>query len=417
MQLFKHAYFSLKHNKIQWLIKFLFLFTYLSLVFGLVDSISNFKREIDRSKNKYATQVQIFPNSEGAGELTYKELENYGLSDYIDRIEYDGYLYLQPVKNSEQLLAGQRTTASALTSMIGVLPTKELTRIMKEISFDMPELKAGECLISQSYADTENIRVGDVVSYYNDQSQVDFTVKGIYKPKVEVIYLAHIYLTSESLEAVEPELYQQTLWHSVYHLADSEAFDDFSSEVREKGLSEQYQIVSNESLYHEETVFLNEALKRAGYCLSGTLLIGLIPLYLVASLFKRKQTAEIGFLYSNGISKRKISLMYCSNDLLLLIAASFLAFVLMKGCISSLTEFLLNGTIESVTSQTVSFFSTNNFSVTTSIAEPIKTVASSTTLAPTKFGLLFLLWLILSAGKINEVRRFQFGTRLTEEME
>lgn len=414
MQLFKHAYFSLKYNKIRWLLMFVFLFLYLNLFFSLIDSVEGFRKEIDRSKDKYAKQVQLFPLSEEAAQLSHKELENYGLSDYIDRIDYDGYLYLEPVRVEDYLNPEQRVSVSALTSMIGVLPNKELKKKMASLSFDMPALEGKECLVSQTYAESENVSIGDVVSYWFNQSRVDFTVKGIYESTVETIYMAHMYLSSEALEAAEPTMYSQIQWYSVYHLKNSEAFADFSQEVKEKGLSELYQIVSNESLYQEETVFLNEALKRSGYGLIGTVLVGIIALFARGILFKRKQTAEIGFFYSSGVSKGKMILMDCSNNFLLLLAVSLLTFLSVRNYVSFFTQFMLNGTIEAVTTQTVSLFSTNSFSVITSIVEPIRSIHVEAAYSVGKIFLLLLLCLVLSAGKIIEIRRFQFSGQLVE---
>lgn len=415
MQLFKHAYFSLKHSKLQWLLKFLFLFLYLSLLFSLLDSMDGFRKEIDRSKDKYAKQVQLFPVSEEAKELSYKELEKYAQSNYIDHIDYDGYLYLEQVKEMDYLNPEQKVVTSALTSMIGVLPNKELKKKMANLSLDLPVLKGNECVVSKAYAESENVGVGDVVSYWSNQSRVTFTVKGIYESTVETIYMAHIYLSSEALEAEALAIYDRVQWYSVYHLKDSETFADFSREVKEKGLSELYQIVSNESLYQEETVFLNEALKLSGYGLVGMALIGIIALVAKNVLVKRKLAAEIGFLYSSGFSKAKLIAMSYSNNLLLLLAVCVLIFLSVRSYVSFFTQFLLDGTIEAVTTQTVSLFSTSSYSVITSIVEPIRSIHVEAVFSPGKIVLLFLLCLVLSAGKVSEIRRFQFGSQLMEE--
>lgn len=417
MQLLKHAYFSLKHNKLQWLLKFLFLFLYLNLVFSLIDSIHGLKKEIQTSQRNYAAQVQLFPISEQAVPLTYQQLEDYGKSEYVDHVEHDGFLYLAPT-DPQTTVHSQEEVSSSVGGMIHVLPQAEIDNKVKLQGVDRLKLGANECLISQQYADMQQVSIGETISFDNGQAQVDFVVKGIYDTEETESFGPDIYTTIEALKSGNPELYKQVQWYSIYHLVDQSMFDDFWSELKEKGVTDQYQLVSNEEYYQEETVFLSETLKKSGYGLLGVVLLGVVPLYALTKIFRKRQLTEIGFLYSMGISRIKLAGIYIGDNLLLLLVTGCLAMVSVNGYLSSFAQLLLNSTQKLLNAQTVDFFSTNNFSVVTSITAPIAPITEisvQSSFSIEKVALIMVIVIILSISAVNEIRRFQLGNQLMEE--
>ncbi|WP_321386913.1 ABC transporter permease [uncultured Enterococcus sp.] len=416
MQLFKHAYFSLKYSKLQWLIKGLILFLYLNLVFSLIDSVNGFRKKIEESQANYAAQIHLFPASGEVDLLTYQQLEEYGKSEYVDSIEHTGFLYLEP-EEEQPTDSLQENELSSAVSILGVLPQNELKNKVKMVEgIDSFELGAGECLISQRYAEMEQLSVGDTLSYSMNQKQIDFTVRGIYETAEAEAFASDIYTTVEAVEALDTALYKQIDWYSVFHLVDPTAIENFSSELKEKGLSEHYQIFSNEAYYKEETVFLNEAKKRASYALFGVILLGIVPIYGVTNLFKKRQASEIGFLYSTGISKAKLVWMYSGNNLLLLLTMSLLASFSARSYVASFAQFILDTTQQILDSQTADFFSTSSFSIVTSVVEPITAISVESSLYFEKFLLAAIVLIALSVGIINDIRRFQLGSRLMEEI-
>lgn len=415
MQLFKHAYFSLKYSKLQWLSKILLLFLYFNLMFSLFDSINGFKKEIKASKERYGTQVQIISISGMMSTLTYQQLEEYGKSDYVDHTEKYGYLYLES-QEEQSTVETQEKMVSSVGSMIGVLQKNDLKDRVKTSEPGATELKSGECLISQQYAEMKQINRGDTLSFINGQSQVDFTVKDIFESAKTDSFAADIYTTAELLETQDSALYKRVEWDATYYLRDAVMIDDFSDELRNKGIPDDFMVLSNEKYYKEETVFLNEAMERAVYLLFGVALIGVVLLYILTTLSRKKQQTEIGFLYSMGISRAKMAMLFVGNNLLLVLVTGLLSVFSISGYLTSFAQFLLNTTQKMFETQTTEIFSMTSFSIVTSGTAPITAVSIQPSLSYEKILLVGIVLIILSMDAVNKVRRFQLSSHLMEEI-
>ena len=435
MQIFKHAYYTLKQNKVFGLILFLYLSLYLGLLFGLSDSISSFKREIENSQRKYKEQLTIVPDAiEASGveqNIPLAELKQYGDSRYLSHAYYSGLIHFEQTlptqesngrekvaeNDSQQTIIQQNSAesqsqeqASRQTSIYSVaLIAESLNLLATNLGETLIEgtynLVSGECLVGEAYAQKQGVSVGDIVTLDNGTASIDLRVKGIYEEPQLAADWTSIYTTTETLE--QASFGQEVYWSPTYYLADGFQLSDFAKEVTQKGLSKDFQVYSTKDFSTEETHWVEEALAQAKNSRILVLLVGGLGLFGLTALHRKSQHTTIGYLYAAGSSKGRLMFLHISISLLIILLAGLSASVAASWVANDLAQWMLSQTMAGAFFQTVSVLTTGLSIANPGLGEPITAVHVNTGFSVQKACWLVISFLLLIMFKGYLIRHFQ----------
>lgn len=222
-----------------------------------------------------------------------------------------------------------------------------------------------ECLISKEVAELNNLSVGDTVTFKGSTGtssgnlrtmSYEFTISGIYFDATDEYAGAgknslsnrrnEVLTTTEGVtNALNPG--DSGLGVTTqYFLKDPSMLSTYESELRDKGLSDYYDVKTDEAGY-DKVVGPVEGLRNISISfMIIVLILGSVILILLSSIAIRERKYEIGVLRAMGMKKRKVALGLWAESLIVTTLCLFIG--LGAGALISqpVTNTLLAGQIE-----------------------------------------------------------------------
>lgn len=178
-----------------------------------------------------------------------------------------------------------------------------------------------ECVISSELATLNEISVGDSITLKNPNTSAtyDFKVTGIYKDNSDnndsnSMYsrTANTIITGSNIIeklVIEDETLVTNITPS-FILKDKEEIENFTNEVKGKGLNEYYTINTNLSELENATKSIENVKTFATTFLMITLIIAAVVLFIINMINIRERKYEIGVFRTIGMSKFKLSMQF-----------------------------------------------------------------------------------------------------------
>ena len=308
---------------------------------------------IDDYKTRFGSQVNISPDIEkfraGVGmpsaggamklpSVTAQQSIDFADSDYIK--EYVMQIMIGVA--SENLKGKDEGSGSGMTPVTENDDNKSVSPqfYMKNVFFDFDEDFRGiedgngrmvendnECLVSEVFAEINNLSVGDKITLYASLHNEDITeyrkisyeltIVGIYYDLTEE-YAGiqvpmtnrrnEILTTTDTILAPVGEGESGFSVTATYFLKNPSMLKDFEAEIRAKGLSE-YLKVSTDERGYDSIVAPVEGLKSMSVTfMIIVLVLGAIILILLSTIAIRERKYEIGVLRAMGMKKSRVAL-------------------------------------------------------------------------------------------------------------
>lgn len=271
---------------------------------------------------------------------------------------------------------------SAMTDFISGVCTITDGAMFEEGTSDL------NCVISDELASFNDIAVGDTITIANpndEEETYDLTVVGIYNNSQSTVASSNmmggfststdpanqIYLSYTALKSITTSssdnatvttdentgresttaLPEQVA--GTYVFADVDDYQQFTEDVYDMGLSEDYTVSSEDVTTYEQSILPLENLSQmAIYFLFVVLGIGAIVLVVLNIFSVRERKYEVGVLTAIGMKKTKVSLQFMFETLFVTVIALLLGGII--GAVSSVpvTNSLLESQIEAESTQT-----------------------------------------------------------------
>lgn len=185
-----------------------------------------------------------------------------------------------------------------------------------------------EIVISQSLADSNDLTIGDEISFYlpeDEASTFTFTIVGIYETTTDSSSSAFMGMSAlnssnqiyasissvsnilENVSSNDSKLVATNGLSAQYYLNANDDVDKFEAEVRDKGLSNYYTVSTNEAELLQSLQPIQNISKFSLQFLLVILVIGIVVLIIISLLNIRDRKYEIGVLRAIGMSKIKVS--------------------------------------------------------------------------------------------------------------
>lgn len=200
-----------------------------------------------------------------------------------------------------------------------------------EVSSDFSSMT---CVISEELATLNKLEVGSTITLIDpkDTSKTyKLEVTGIYKESTDssndmsnmFTNSANRIITNVSVikKMLEADSKLEATITPTFIVKDSESVDKFSNEVVEKGLSKYYQVTSNLEDIENATESIKNVRVFATTFLIITLVIGGVVLIVINMINIRERKYEIGVLRTIGMKKKKVSLQFMFELLVVCIFA------------------------------------------------------------------------------------------------
>lgn len=188
-----------------------------------------------------------------------------------------------------------------------------------------------EIVISESLAELNELKVGDSITLVlpNDEEQTfSFKIIGIYEENGDTTsqnFMGmnalnssnQIYANLDSVQKIldasgensdETKLVKNNGLTAKFYLNDNDDLDSFEKEVKEKGLSDYYQVTTNEDEILQTLKPIQNISSFSMNFLIVILVIGITILTIINFINVRDRKYEIGILRAIGMSKLKVSL-------------------------------------------------------------------------------------------------------------
>lgn len=215
------------------------------------------------------------------------------------------------------------------------------------------DLNKYECVINYELASLNDINVGDIITFYNEENNYEFEVVGIYQENNtagmqmfsnsanQIITGSSIVQSIDSSASVNP----------TFIIKNEENLQLFEKELYEKGMSEYLSLSTNLDTIKQATSSITNVSNFATTFLIITLVIGTTILLVINMINIRERKYEIGVLRAIGMKKSKLMGQFIIE--LLMVA---LVFLLVGGILGSfiskpISNNLLQNEIESSNNQ------------------------------------------------------------------
>lgn len=178
------------------------------------------------------------------------------------------------------------------------------------------DFSSNNCVISEELAILNEISVGDTITLVNPTNTkltYELVVSGIYKENTESAQdmtsmftnsVNTIITNSKVVESfIEEDETLRTTVTPTFILTSKEVVEDFTKEVKEKGLSDTYMITDNTELVASATKSIDNVKTFATTFLVITLIIGAVVLFVINMINIRERKYEIGVLRTIGMKK------------------------------------------------------------------------------------------------------------------
>ena len=178
-----------------------------------------------------------------------------------------------------------------------------------------------ECVVSSELATLNEITVGSTITLKNPNTETtyDFTVTGIYTDNQESDDSNSMFSKSANTiitgSGIIEKLVQEdsTLVTNItpsFIVNDENAIEDFSNQLKEKGLNEYYTINTNLDELKSATKSIENVKTFATTFLIITLIISAIVLLVINMINIRERKYEIGVFRTIGMSKLKLAIQF-----------------------------------------------------------------------------------------------------------
>lgn len=188
-----------------------------------------------------------------------------------------------------------------------------------------------EIVISESLADANELKVGDSITLVlpnNEEQTFSFKIIGIYEENGDTTsqnFMGmnalnssnQIYANLDSVQKIldasgessdDTKLVKNNGLTAKFYLNDNDDLDSFEKEVKEKGLSDYYQVTTNEDEILQTLKPIQNISSFSMNFLIVILVIGITILTIINFINVRDRKYEIGILRAIGMSKLKVSL-------------------------------------------------------------------------------------------------------------
>lgn len=205
----------------------------------------------------------------------------------------------------------------------------EYTITTGEVSSDF---KSNNCVISEELASMNSLKVGDTITIIDPKAETNtytLTITGIFKENSKTSDSMNSMFTSSANYIITNSNFVKNMAEKnsdleaninpTFIIKDKNVVDKFTTEVGEKGLGEYYQVSNNLEEIENATKSVNNVKTFATTFLITTLSIGAIVLIVINMINIRERKYEIGVLRTIGMKKRKVSLQFMSELLIVAI--------------------------------------------------------------------------------------------------
>lgn len=179
-----------------------------------------------------------------------------------------------------------------------------------------------ECIVSEQYANLNNITVGDTIEvdsiYKDDPMTHSLTVTGIFMDntmlgtdpdEITAMLNRNNEILTNFETAIGMEMFNEFGKVSAqYFLKDPAQLPAYEKELREKGLADYYTVTTDEAGYKKVVGPVEGLAKVTNTFLIVVLVLGSMILILLSTLVIRERKYEIGVLRAMGMKKAKVAL-------------------------------------------------------------------------------------------------------------
>lgn len=180
------------------------------------------------------------------------------------------------------------------------------------------EFDTFECVINEELATLNEVSVGDTITFVNSTTDktYNFTVVGIYRDSSNMDDSTNMYSQSANKIITGSKVIEQlvadddTLATNItpsFVLLNKDVIEDFTNEIKEKGLNEYYTINTNVEQIEDATKSVENVKTFATTFLIITLIISAIVLFVINMINIRERKYEIGVYRTIGVSKAKLT--------------------------------------------------------------------------------------------------------------
>ena len=233
-----------------------------------------------------------------------------------------------------------------------------------EISTDFD---SNNCVISSELAELNDLSVGDTITLVNPNSSkktYTLTITGIYtdntsdSASMDKMFSnsANKIITNSNVVSnmVSDDSTLKTTITPTYILRSKYVTDDFASEVKSKGLSDNYEVTNNLDTISNETESISNVSNFATTFLIVTLVIGGVVLLIINMINVRERKYEIGVLRTIGMSKIAVISQFVFELLMVSLIGLLLGATIGSASSVSIANSLLSQEITSAQTQTES---------------------------------------------------------------
>ena len=231
-----------------------------------------------------------------------------------------------------------------------------------EISTDF---NSNDCVISSELAELNSLSVGDTITLVNPNNSkktYTLTITGIYtdntsdSASMDKMFSnsANKIITNSNLvtSMVSDDSTLKTTITPTYILRSKYVTDDFATEVKSKGLSDNYEVTNNLDSISSETESISNVSNFATTFLIVTLVIGGVVLLIINMINVRERKYEIGVLRTIGMSKIAVISQFVFELLMVSLIGLLLGAVIGSASSVSIANGLLSQEITSAQTQT-----------------------------------------------------------------
>ena len=203
------------------------------------------------------------------------------------------------------------------------------------------DFESNSCVISEELASMNSLSIGDTITIIDPKTETntyELVITGIFKENSKTSDSMNSMFTTSANYIITNSNFVKTMSEKnseleaninpTFILKNKSVVDDFESEVSEKGLSEYYQVSNNLETIENATKSVNNVKTFATTFLIITLAIGAKVLIVINMINIRERKYEIGVLRTIGMKKRKVSLQFMIELLIVaVISLSIGAFI------------------------------------------------------------------------------------------
>lgn len=296
------------------------------------------------------------------------------------------------------------------------------------------DFESQECVISSELATLNEITVGQTITLKNPNTEAtyEFVVKGIYKDNSDSNDSSSMYSKSANKIITGSKVIEnlvvddRTLVTTItptFILKDKDSVEKFTTEIKEKGLSEYYTLNTNVEELESATKSIENVKTFATTFLLIMLAISAVVLFVINMINIRERKYEIGVFRTIGVSKFKLTLQFALEILIVSVVMLGIGAVCGSFLAKPVGNMLLENEIQSVQEETEQI--SNNFgkggpmdmnfggTVNVQTIDTINAVVDITVVAQL-LGIGLALMLVSSLASMISIQRFSPLTILKE---